>query len=392
MPESETLQRARRDAEKGKSPSTQAGEFVREQIHHIRAGKHGARSTKQAIAIGLSEARRAGVPLAPPKGGGEVSKKARNDLRAGAARKRPSPKRSRATIKALKKEGRAAASHTALSRQAKQAARKRGPKARSRAAQKAARTRQREAAWKINAFPSQSLADPSHDENELFRIVFLAAAFVCGVIRAADTAYSPETGYGPNPKLPPPDKDIIPTVSVAKAKGWASGQTPVAAPGLKVSAFATGFDHPRNLYVLPNGDVLVAETNAPERPQEGKGIKGKAMQMVMAKTGAAVPSANRITPLCDADGDGKIEVRTVFLKGLNSPFGMTLVGETLYVANSDAVVRFPYRPGQTEINGPAQKVADLSSSRLRRESPKVCRRMCSPDFAMMKMPWADRSA
>ena len=143
MPEQETLQRARRDAEEGKSPSTQAGEFVREQIHHVREGKHGARSTKQAIAIGLSEARRAGVPLAPPEGDGEMSKKARGDLKAGAAGKRPSPKRSRATTKALKKEGRAAASHTALSRQAKQAARKRGPKARSRAAKKAVRTRER---------------------------------------------------------------------------------------------------------------------------------------------------------------------------------------------------------------------------------------------------------
>src|SRR5688572_6145087 len=186
------------------------------------------------------------------------------------------------------------------------------------------------------------------------RIVSLTAALVCGVIRAADTGYSIETGYGPNPKLPPPNKDIIPTVSVAKAKGWPSGQTPVAAPGLKVSAYATGFDHPRNLYLLPNGDVLVAETNAPERPEEGKGIKGKAMQMVMAKTGAAVPSANRITLLRDADGDGKAEVRTVFLKGLNSPFGIALVGQTLYIANSDAVVRFPYQPGQTEINATAQ--------------------------------------
>lgn len=141
MPDQETLRRTRRDAEKGKSPSTQAGEFVREQIHHIREGKHGARSARQAIAIGLSEARRAGVPLAPPKGRGDIGRKARRDLEAGVRGKRPSPKRSRAQIKALKKEGRSAASHTALSRQAKQAARKRGPRQRSRAARKAARTR-----------------------------------------------------------------------------------------------------------------------------------------------------------------------------------------------------------------------------------------------------------
>ncbi|MGH7956937.1 MAG: DNA-binding protein [Opitutaceae bacterium] len=145
MPEQETLQRARRDAAQGKSPSTQAGEFVREQIHHIREGRHGARSTKQAIAIALSEARRSGVPLAPPKGQGETTRKARRDVAAGARGKKPSVKRSRASVKALKKEPRTAASRTALSRQAKQAARKRGPRARSQAAKKAARTRQRAA-------------------------------------------------------------------------------------------------------------------------------------------------------------------------------------------------------------------------------------------------------
>ena len=146
MPEPETLRRARRDSEEGKSPSTQAGEFVREQIHHSREGKHGARSTKQAIAIGLSQARRAGVPLPPPKGKGELSRKARRDLKAGVQRQRPSVKRSRARIKALKKEGSSAASRGALSRQAKQAARKRGPNARSLTARKAAQTRQRIAA------------------------------------------------------------------------------------------------------------------------------------------------------------------------------------------------------------------------------------------------------
>ena len=146
MPEQETIRRARRDAAQGKAPSTQAGEFVREQIHHIREGKHGARSAKQAIAIGLSEARRAGVPLAPPKGKGKIARKARQDIAAGAKHKRPSPKRSRAGVKALQKEGHSAASHTALSRQARLAARKRGPKSRSRAAKKAARTRRRTAA------------------------------------------------------------------------------------------------------------------------------------------------------------------------------------------------------------------------------------------------------
>ena len=145
MPEKQTLKRARRDAREGKAPSTQAGEFVREQIHHIREGKHGARSAKQAIAIGLSEARRSGVKLPPPKGEGEVARKARRDIAAGARGKPPSPKRSRAGVKALQKEGQSAASHSALSRQAKRAARKRGPTARSRAARKAASTRKRTA-------------------------------------------------------------------------------------------------------------------------------------------------------------------------------------------------------------------------------------------------------
>ena len=143
MPEQQTLQRARRDAEQGKSPSTQAGEFVREQIHHIREGKHGARSAKQAIAIGLSEARRAGVKLPSPKGRGETSRKARQDIAAAKRKHRVSPTRSRATREALKKEGRSAASTTALSRQAKQAARKRSAGSRAQAAKKAAATRRR---------------------------------------------------------------------------------------------------------------------------------------------------------------------------------------------------------------------------------------------------------
>jgi hypothetical protein len=145
MPQKRTIERARRDKRQGKSASTQAGEFVKEEIDKIRQGAHGARSAKQAIAIGLSEARRAGVPLPPPEGRGDLSRKAQRDLQAGKRGSRPSPKRSRARLKALQKEGRSAASHTALSRQARQAARKRGAADRSRAAKKAARTRQRTA-------------------------------------------------------------------------------------------------------------------------------------------------------------------------------------------------------------------------------------------------------
>ncbi|MFD0740144.1 PQQ-dependent sugar dehydrogenase [Lysobacter koreensis] len=163
---------------------------------------------------------------------------------------------------------------------------------------------------------------------------------------------------GPQPTLPPPNKTLIPTVHIAPAVGWPDGATPTAAPGFAVNAFATGLDHPRWLHVLPNGDVLVAESNAPPRPEDGKGIKGAVMKAVMKRAGAGVPSANRITLLRDADRDGRAELRTVFLQGLNSPFGMALVGDTLYVANADAVVSVPYRLGQTEVTAaPTQLVA-----------------------------------
>jgi len=150
MPEKETLERAAEDKEEGKAPSTQAGEFVREEIEHVREGKHGARSTKQAIAIGLSKARRAGVKLEPPREGqasSETRKQAARDLRKGATRKKSnkSAKRSRATSKALKREGHKAATKKALSRQAKSAAAKRSPASRSRSAKKAAATRKKNA-------------------------------------------------------------------------------------------------------------------------------------------------------------------------------------------------------------------------------------------------------
>jgi glucose/arabinose dehydrogenase len=164
---------------------------------------------------------------------------------------------------------------------------------------------------------------------------------------------------GPAPTLPPPTRTAIPTVHIAPAKGWPPGGTPTSMSGTRVTAFATGLSHPRWVYVLPNGDVLVAESNAPPRPEEGKGIKGKVMLMVMKRAGAGVPSANRITLLRDVDGDGVAEVRSVFLEGLNSPFGMELIGDNFYVANTDAVVRFPYLEGETRIAARGVKVTDL---------------------------------
>jgi len=173
-----------------------------------------------------------------------------------------------------------------------------------------------------------------------------------------------EAGVGPQPTLPPPNPTLLPTLHIAPAKGWPAAATPVAAAGLAVKALATGLDHPRWLYVLPNGDVLVAESNAPPRPEQGTGIKGWIKKWFMTRAGAGVPSANRITLLRDADGDGVAETRTVFLQGLNSPFGMALVGRNLYVANTDAVVRYTYSDGATQITGPGVKVADLPAGPL----------------------------
>ena len=166
-------------------------------------------------------------------------------------------------------------------------------------------------------------------------------------------------GTGPSPKLPEPNKTLIPTVNIAPAIGWPEGAKPTAAAGTQVAAFAEGLDHPRWLYVLPNGDVLVAETNAPPKPDDSKGIRGWVMEKVMGRAGAGVPSPNRITLLRDADHDGIAETRTVFLANLNSPFGMALVGNDLYVADSDKLLRFPYQPGETTIKDAGTKVVDL---------------------------------
>ena len=151
---------------------------------------------------------------------------------------------------------------------------------------------------------------------------------------------------------------------IAPAKGWPHGGAPTAAPGLAVKAFATGLDHPRWIYVLPNGDVLVAESNAPAKPDDGKGIKGWIMKKVMKRAGAGTPSANRITLLRDADGDGVAETRTLFLANLNSPIGMALVGRDFYVANTDAVMRFPYEAGATQITAPGTKLTDLPAGTI----------------------------
>jgi len=190
---------------------------------------------------------------------------------------------------------------------------------------------------------------------------FLSLFLLCVALSGCgDEATLPvEAGTGPNPELPQPVQTFLPTVVLAHAKGWPEGVKPRPAAGLAVNAFATGLDHPRWLSVLPNGDVLVAETSAPPQPHLTRGLMGWAMKMGMRWAGADVPSANRITLLRDADGDGVAETRSAFLTGLNSPVGMALVGNDFYVANTDGVVRFPYTDGATEITAKGEKTADL---------------------------------
>lgn len=173
-----------------------------------------------------------------------------------------------------------------------------------------------------------------------------------------DTARHPVADVtGATPTITPPREQAFPTIGVADVAGWPSGVTPTPAGGLKVAAFASKLDHPRWLYRLPNGDILVAETNSPPRPPNG--ITGMVMGMLMKKAGADVPSANRITLLRDTNGDGVADARSVLLQGLNSPFGMALVGEWLYVADTDAVLRFPFKPGQTKIDAKPETIVKL---------------------------------
>lgn len=210
------------------------------------------------------------------------------------------------------------------------------------------------------------------------RASLLLALAATALAACGETATLPvSAGIGPDPELPPPNPTLLPTVNIAPATGWPEGGEPVAAPGLEVEAFADGLDHPRWLYVLPNGDVLVAETDAPPKPEDRKGIRGWVMGMLMQRAGSGEPSANRITLLRDADGNGVVETRTVFLEGLNSPFGMALVGDEFYVANTDAVVRFPYEEGQTRITAPAETVVDLPAGPINRHWTKSL--IASPD-------------
>jgi glucose/arabinose dehydrogenase len=185
--------------------------------------------------------------------------------------------------------------------------------------------------------------------------LLLLAAAGCG-----DRATLPvSAGFGPHPVLPPPHPTRIPTLNFARAIGWPAGATPTAAPGLAVRAYAIDLVHPRWLHVLPNGDVLVAESDAPANPGEAGGIRSWLEQRVMKFIGSGAPSADRITLLRGVGANGRAQTRSVFLRGLHSPFGMALVGSDFYVANTDAILRFPYASGATEITVPGVRVLGL---------------------------------
>jgi len=194
----------------------------------------------------------------------------------------------------------------------------------------------------------------------VLRIAAIAALGACG----SPASLPISAGIGPTPVLPAPQHALIPLVNVAAVNRWPAGARPLAAPGLTVTAFADSLDHPRWLYVLPNGDVLVAESNAPKRPDDAKGIKGWFFKRFQKKGGGAVPSADRITLLRDTNGDGVADRRFVLLQQLYAPFGMTLVRGQLIVANSDALVRFPYRDGDTTITTPGVVISALPAGTI----------------------------
>lgn len=197
------------------------------------------------------------------------------------------------------------------------------------------------------------------------RTAAIALSFMLLAIpaHAEEATLQVEDVTGTNPKLVEPVRTMLPTVNIAPVKGWEAGRTPLPAPGFTVKEFAGKLDHPRWIYVLPNGDVLVAESNRPPKPEE-TGIRAFFARRAMKKAGADVKSANRITLLRDADGDGTPEVRETFLENLNSPFGMALVGDDFYVADTDKVMKFAYAEGATKITGAGEKLADLPAGEL----------------------------
>ena len=193
----------------------------------------------------------------------------------------------------------------------------------------------------------------------------LAPLLLTAVIALAACGHKPSgdpgRAEGPAPQLDQPRTTTIPTVNVAKGEGWPAGKTPVAADGLMVNEFAGGLKHPRWLYVLPNGDVLAAESDSPRTDKTGGSIKGTIQKLLMKKAGADKPSANRISLLRDTDGDGIAETRSLLLTGLYSPFGMAFANGELFVANADGIIAYRFQPGQPRIDSRPRHVTNLPS-------------------------------
>ena len=222
----------------------------------------------------------------------------------------------------------------------------------------------------------------------LKRILILAGLVIVAVaaglfftVRNQRARLDITAGQGAKPNLESVHTGFVPLVHVAKAVGWKAGEMPTPAADLKVQPFATGLDHPRWLLALPNGDVLVAETNAPPKPEDNKSLKAKVQGLVMSRAGAGTKSANRITLLRDKDGDGLAESRSTLISGLNSPFGMALVGNTLYIANADAIVSVPFTPGQTKIDAKPVKLIDLPGGPINHHWTKNI--VASPDGKLL---------
>jgi glucose/arabinose dehydrogenase len=188
--------------------------------------------------------------------------------------------------------------------------------------------------------------------------VVLAAALAACAQKGGD----PSRQYGPNPVLPEPHQYLLPPMSVPKEVGWRPGETPAVPAGLRIQAIATGLLHPRMVYTLPNGDILVVESNGPgTKPFRVKDyIQGK----VKARAGSAGKGGDRITLLRDTNGDGMPDLKTVFVDKLHSPFGVVLVGDTLYVADTDAILAFPYTAGSTRITAPPVQLTDLPAGQI----------------------------
>jgi glucose/arabinose dehydrogenase len=200
----------------------------------------------------------------------------------------------------------------------------------------------------------------------------LAAASLVG---CSSGSSDPFVGFGPNPPLPKPEKALLPVLGIPKAVGWPAGAAPKAPPGFVVTRFGEGVEHPRWLLVLPNGDVLAAQSSSEPKPP--KGVRDRVMQALMKRVGSMQKSPNTITLLRDADGDGVAELKTTFAQGLKRPFGMALAQGHLYVANDDGVVRFPYRDGQTRVSGPGERVFDLPGGPINHHWTKSL--IASPD-------------